>query len=89
MSTRRNFLKTGVVFCSCFMLDRAHAQGGPAKLPVAVSGKKVKTIDVHAHCQFREAGALLGQGPFTFIGLPLKMREGTASPIRAVAVFGM
>ncbi len=33
--------------------------------------------------------ALLGQGPFTFIGLPLKMRDGTASPIRAVAVFGM
>lgn len=33
--------------------------------------------------------ALLGAGPFTFIGLPLKMREGTASPIRAVAVFGM
>jgi kynurenine formamidase len=33
--------------------------------------------------------ALLGEGPFTFIGLPLKMREGTASPIRAVAVFGM
>jgi kynurenine formamidase len=33
--------------------------------------------------------ALLGEGPFTFIGLPLKMRDGTASPIRAVAVFGM
>ena len=33
--------------------------------------------------------ALLGQGKFTFIGLPMKWREGTASPIRAVAVFGM
>ena len=32
---------------------------------------------------------LLGQGPFTFIGLPLKMRDGTASPIRAVAVFDL
>jgi kynurenine formamidase len=32
--------------------------------------------------------ALLGQGPFTFIGLPMKWRDGTASPIRAVAVFG-
>jgi predicted TIM-barrel fold metal-dependent hydrolase len=29
------------------------------KLPVMVGGKQVKTIDVHAHCQFREAGALL------------------------------
>jgi kynurenine formamidase len=31
--------------------------------------------------------ALLGRGQFTFIGLPLKWRDGTASPIRAVAVF--
>jgi kynurenine formamidase len=31
----------------------------------------------------------LGEGPFTFIGLPLNMRDGTGSPIRAVAVFGM
>src|SRR6202035_3616113 len=31
--------------------------------------------------------ALLGEGQFTFIGLPMKIREGTASPIRAVAVF--
>jgi len=61
MTTRRNFLKTGVVFCGCCLLDQAHAQqAGPAKLPVAVAGKKVKTIDVHSHCHFREAGALLG-----------------------------
>ncbi len=61
MTTRRNFLKTGVVFCSCCLLDQAQAQqAGPAKLPVAVAGKKVKTIDVHSHCHFREAGALLG-----------------------------
>jgi kynurenine formamidase len=33
--------------------------------------------------------ALLGEGQFTFIGLPMKMRDGTASPIRAVAVFDM
>ncbi|SHM83399.1 cyclase family protein [Bradyrhizobium lablabi] len=33
--------------------------------------------------------ALLGQGRFTFIGLPMKWRGGTASPIRAVAVFDM
>jgi len=33
--------------------------------------------------------ALLGAGPFTFIGLPMKWRGGTGSPIRAVAVFGL
>ena len=31
--------------------------------------------------------ALLGQGTFRFIGLPLKWRGGTGSPIRAVALF--
>src|ERR1700737_4364180 len=72
MTTRRNFLKagaaaaaTGIVFCSCGLLHSAHAQQ-PArqKLPVMIGGKRVKTIDVHSHCQFREAGALLGaDGP--------------------------
>jgi len=31
--------------------------------------------------------ALIGQGTFRFIGLPLKWRGGTGSPIRAVALF--
>ena len=31
---------------------------------------------------------LLGQGRFRFIGLPLKIRGGTGSPVRAVAVVG-
>jgi aminocarboxymuconate-semialdehyde decarboxylase len=68
MTTRRHFLKagaagaaTGIVFCGCGLLQGAHGQQ-PArqKLPVMVGGKRVKTVDVHAHCQFREAGALLG-----------------------------
>ncbi len=60
MSSRRNFLKTGIVFCGCCLLDRAAQAQQPRKLPVVVSGKRVKTIDVHAHCHIREAGALLG-----------------------------
>jgi predicted TIM-barrel fold metal-dependent hydrolase len=72
MTTRRNFLKagaaaaaTGIVFCSCGLLHSAHAQQPTRqKLPVKVGGKQVKTIDIHSHCQFREAGALLGaDGP--------------------------
>jgi kynurenine formamidase len=31
---------------------------------------------------------LLGRGRFRFVGLPLKIRGGTGSPVRAVAVFG-
>jgi kynurenine formamidase len=30
---------------------------------------------------------LAGRGRFRFIGLPLKIRAGTGSPVRAVAVF--
>ena len=71
MTTRRDFLRggtaaaAGIFFCGCGLLRSAHAQA-PArpKLPVTVNGKRVKTIDVHAHCNFREAGALLGEeGP--------------------------
>jgi predicted TIM-barrel fold metal-dependent hydrolase len=70
MTTRRDFLKgtaaaTGVAFCSCGMLRSAHAQSAasPHKLPVMVAGKRVKTIDVHAHCVIPEASRLLGPPP--------------------------
>jgi predicted TIM-barrel fold metal-dependent hydrolase len=70
MTTRRDFLKqaggaAGIVFCGCAMRDPARAQqAGEARLPVMVNGKRVKTIDVHAHCHFREAIALMGdEGP--------------------------
>jgi predicted TIM-barrel fold metal-dependent hydrolase len=53
------------VFCGCAMREPARAQqAGEARLPVMVNGKRVKTIDVHAHCHFREAIALMGdEGP--------------------------
>jgi aminocarboxymuconate-semialdehyde decarboxylase len=70
MTTRRDFLKqaggaAGIVFCGCAMRDPARAQqAGEARPPVMVNGKRVKTIDVHAHCHFREAIALMGdEGP--------------------------
>jgi aminocarboxymuconate-semialdehyde decarboxylase len=69
MTTRRNFLKggvaaaAGVVFCSCGMLHGASAQATRQKLPVMVGGKRVKTIDVHAHCVIPEASKLLGPAP--------------------------
>ncbi|MGY3495060.1 hypothetical protein ACVW1B_004479 [Bradyrhizobium sp. USDA 4502] len=66
MTTRRDFLKAGanaaagIVFCGCGLVHNANAQQSRQQLPVTVNGKRVKTIDIHAHCHFREAGALLG-----------------------------
>src|SRR6266851_7825485 len=65
MTTRRSFLKgagaAGIAFCSCGLLDAARAQqGAPRQLPVMIKGKRIKTIDVHAHCYFHESLNLLG-----------------------------
>ena len=62
MTTRRQFLgasaaaaATGIVFCDCGLPHDAHAQQlARQKLPVRIGGKRVKTIDVHAHCAIVE-----------------------------------
>jgi aminocarboxymuconate-semialdehyde decarboxylase len=67
MTTRRNFLKgagslAGLVFCGCGLPWQAHAQQvSQARLPVMVKGKRIKTIDTHAHCFFQEAIDLMGE----------------------------
>jgi predicted TIM-barrel fold metal-dependent hydrolase len=71
VTTRRQFLTkaaataataaSGIIFCGCGLPGAAHAQpDNPARRPVTVNGKRVKTIDVHSHCLFHEAAALLG-----------------------------
>src|SRR5436305_7483135 len=65
MTTRRDFLKkggslAGLVFCGCGLPLAAHAQGTPARQPVTVKGKRIKTVDVHAHCYFQEALDIAG-----------------------------
>src|SRR5476651_174801 len=64
MTSRRNFLRgaaaTGIAFCSCGMLDGARAQPKAPRLPVKIGGKRVLTVDVHAHCYFHEAINLMG-----------------------------
>src|SRR4029077_13266467 len=61
VADRREFIKAGIAFVGCSLVDAAHAQGGaPRRREVLVSGKRVKTIDVHAHVAIPEAMALLG-----------------------------
>jgi predicted TIM-barrel fold metal-dependent hydrolase len=50
----------GVVFCSCSLLDARAQQGATGHtLPVSVGGNRVRTIDVHSHCYFREVEQFL------------------------------
>ncbi len=63
MNTRRHFLTgaAGAIFCACGLRGVAQAQPGAVHhLPVTVGGKRVKVIDVHTHCLFHEATALMG-----------------------------
>lgn len=66
VNSRRHFLKSavstaGMVFCSCGLTRAADTRPGRApRLPVMVNGRRVKTIDVHSHCLFHEAAALIG-----------------------------
>ncbi len=95
MPTRRNFLKntffSGLTFCSCGLLEQAHAQypvseekkllvaktkdaGNDPELnyrhplmgtkhkPIIIDGKRIFTVDTHAHCFFPESVALAGDG---------------------------
>ena len=86
MTTRRDFLRSaasGMAFCSCGLLEAAHAQGtydrdpygrnpkNPARLPVRVNGRRVKTIDTHAHCFFKPALDMMNE-PTNPAGLQVK-----------------
>jgi aminocarboxymuconate-semialdehyde decarboxylase len=68
MSNRRTFLKgaaAGVVFSSCSILDQRLAAQPPArtakKQQPVVGGKRIKSIDVHAHVMIPEAVEMLGR----------------------------
>src|SRR5437773_8509419 len=68
MSTRREFIRNsagamaGIAFVGCELLAArdARAQAGARRREVVVSGRRVKTVDVHAHCAVPEAMALMG-----------------------------
>src|SRR5438874_2973012 len=52
----------GIAFVGCDLLAArdARAQAGARRREVVVSGRRVKTVDVHAHCAVPEAMALVG-----------------------------
>jgi aminocarboxymuconate-semialdehyde decarboxylase len=65
MATRRDFLQatagaiTGLVFTDCHLRIAARAQAQPRRREVVVNGRRVRTVDIHAHCAVPEALALM------------------------------
>jgi aminocarboxymuconate-semialdehyde decarboxylase len=67
MITRRKLIKdagamVGVAFVGCDLMQPVHVHAQPAarRREVVVNGRRVKTVDIHAHCAFPEAMALMG-----------------------------
>jgi aminocarboxymuconate-semialdehyde decarboxylase len=61
MSNRRDFLQAaaGVLFTSCSLLNAAPQSAPKKRRQVTVGGKRIRTIDVHAHCSIPEALAVM------------------------------
>ena len=65
MTTRREFLQTtagagaGLMFVGCDLMTAAPTHAQARRRQVVVNGKRVKTVDVHAHCAVPEALALM------------------------------
>jgi predicted TIM-barrel fold metal-dependent hydrolase len=74
MSTRREFLQrsatAGLCFVGCGIAAprHAHAQGTRRGREVLVSGKRARTIDIHAHCMIPEAQAAAGEATLAAAG---------------------
>src|SRR5206468_3414443 len=66
MRTRREFVEeaagaAGIAFVACNLSGAAPAQAQTRRREVVVNGRRVKTVDVHAHCAVPEAMALMGR----------------------------
>src|SRR5215470_9032794 len=65
MATRRDILHatagaiTGLVFTDCQLRTAPAAQAQTRRREVVVNGRRVKTVDIHAHCAVPEALALM------------------------------
>jgi aminocarboxymuconate-semialdehyde decarboxylase len=50
----------GLAFTGCGLVSPAFAQAPQRRREVVVNGKRVRTVDLHAHCHVPEANALMG-----------------------------
>jgi len=75
MPSRRHFLKdvagaTGLAFVGCGLAGESDASAQTAQAgraakhaPVRIKGRRIRTVDVHAHCAVPKANALMNRGP--------------------------
>src|SRR6059036_1267077 len=66
MRTRREFVEeaagaAGIAFVACNLSGAAPAQAQTRRREVVVNVRRVKSVDVHAHCAVPEAMALMGR----------------------------
>jgi len=68
MPNRREFFKetagtaAGIIFTGCSLLNAApQVASAPRRRQVVVAGRRVKTIDIHAHCAVPEAAQLMNR----------------------------
>jgi aminocarboxymuconate-semialdehyde decarboxylase len=82
----------GVAFTGCGFGHAAHAQAPPQgrRREVVVNGKRVRTVDVHAHCHIPEATALMGvkeNTPALIIGADrIKVMDEQGIDIEALSI---
>ena len=74
-----------VLFPSCQPISGGSASPATRRREVVVSGKRVKTVDVHAHCAFPEAMALMGLK----VEAPLLLNAAVADRLRAMDAQGI
>ena len=91
MPDRRAFLKdvaAGIAFVGCGLAEAASAAQAarPAKRPpLVIKGRRIRTVDIHAHCLVPKATDLLKrpvnrQAAHPLEGQPLAAKWGTWTP---------
>jgi aminocarboxymuconate-semialdehyde decarboxylase len=98
MRTHREFFQDAVdpmadiVFVGCSVTDAAEpplpSGGGAPHRQVVLGGRRVKTVDVHAHCAVPEAMALMGSkvSPEALLIRPERLRQMDAQGIDVEAL---
>jgi predicted TIM-barrel fold metal-dependent hydrolase len=61
MQERNTGRQSPVIFTGCEMTNGMQTAAGGQRRQVSIGGKRIKTIDVHAHCVVPEALALVGE----------------------------